>query len=121
MKNLLKIVLLICGTWLLSYNIDWRLSFLFPFIMILLVPHRDFRVDGIVGFISVFLVWLTASLIIDGGNDSILSSQLAHLFGLANGPTLVVISGLLGGILGGLGALSGHFLNKSLQKTNDYG
>lgn len=119
MKNLLKIVFLICGVWLLSFNIDWRLSFLLPFILFLLAPHRSVWVDATVGFISVFLVWLTASLIVDGGNNSLLSNRLADLFGLPNGPTLVVISGFLGGILGGLGALSGHFLNKSLLTTND--
>ncbi len=119
MKNLLKLVLLICGSWLFSFNIDWRFSYLLPFILILFVPHRRLWVDFVLGFISIFLVWLTASLIIDGGNNSILSSRLAHLFGLANGPTLVVFSGILGGVLGGMGAVTGHFLNYSLRKTND--
>src|SRR5690606_18574619 len=116
----LKIVVLICGTWLLSYNIDWRLSFVFPLIVVLSVSHQHAVVDGFIGFVSVFLVWLTASLVIDGGNDSILSTRLAHLFGLSHGPTLVVISGVMGGILGGLGSLSGHFLKKSIpNRTKD--
>lgn len=119
MKNLLKIVFLICGTWLLSYNFDWRFSFGLPFLAILVVPHRNPVVDLIVGFVSVFLVWLTASLVIDGGNNSILSTRLAHMFGMAHGPTLVVISGFLGGLMGGLGALSGHFLKKSIIRSND--
>lgn len=119
MNNLLKLVLLICGGWLFSYNIDWRFSYLLPFILVLFVPHRRLAVDLVLGFISIFLVWLTASLIIDGGNNSILSSRLAKIFGIANGPTLVVFSGLLGGILGGMGAITGHFLNNSLRKTND--
>ncbi len=119
MKNLIKIVIIICGTWLWSYYLDWRFSFVWPFLIILLVPHRWAWVDLVVGFFSVFVVWLTAALVIDGGNDSILSSRLAHIFGLPNGPTLVVFCGLLGGILGSLGSLSGHFLNKSLLGTND--
>ena len=119
MKKLLKIVLLICGSWLLSYYMDWRFSYLLPFIFTLFVPNKRVLVDFIIGFISIFVVWLTASLIIDGGNNSILSSRLALLFGLSNGPTLVVFSGLLGGILGGMGALTGHFLNKSLRTQND--
>lgn len=119
MKKLLKIVLLICCSWLLSYYVDWRFSYLLPFIFTLFVPNKRGVVDFIIGFISVFVVWLTASLIIDGGNNSILSTRLALLFGIANGPTLVVFSGLLGGALGGLGALTGHFLNKSLQTRND--
>ncbi len=119
MNNLLKIILLICGTWLLSYNFDWRFSFILPFLVILAVAHRNPIVDLIIGFVSVFLVWLTASLIIDGGNKSILSTRLAHMFGMAHGATLVVISGFLGGVIGGLGALSGHFLKKSITRSND--
>ena len=75
--------------------------------------------DLVVGFISISLVWLTAALIIDGGNNSVLSSRLAGLFGLSNGPTLVVFAGVLGGILGGMGAVTGHFLYKSLKTQND--
>lgn len=119
MKNLLKIVSLICGTWLLSYYFDWRFSFLWPFVITLLVPHRRSWIDLIIGFGSVFVVWLTASLIIDGGNSGILSTRLALLFGLGNGPNLVVFSGVLGGLLGGMGVLCGHFLNKSLLSPND--
>ncbi len=119
MKKLLKIVLLICGGWLLSYYLDWRFSYLLPFTFTLFLPNKNTLVDLFIGFISIFVVWLTASLIIDGGNNSILSSRLALLFGLSNGPTLVVFSGLLGGILGGMGALTGHFLNKSLRTQND--
>ncbi|MBY5959751.1 hypothetical protein KUV50_16475 [Membranicola marinus] len=119
MNNLLKLVLLICGSWLFAFNVDWRFSYLLPFILILFVPHKKLLVDLTLGFISIFLVWLTAALIIDGGNNSILSTRLAKIFGLANGPTLVVFSGILGGFIGGLGAVTGHFLHNSLQKTND--
>lgn len=115
MKTLLKIVLLICISWLLAYNLDWRFSLLMPFIVIVFVPHRYVLIDLMVGVVSIFLVWVTAALIIDGGNNSILSSRLAGLFGLPNGPTLVMVTGALGGILGGMGALTGHFLHKSFQ------
>ena len=103
----------------MSYNVDWRFSFLLPFILILLVPHPRMAIDLLVGFVSISLVWLTAALIIDGGNNSVLSSRMAGLFGISNGPTLVVLSGILGGILGGMGAITGHFLYKSLRTTND--
>ena len=119
MKNLIKIVILICGTWLCSYYFDWRFSFLWPFLIILLVPHRWSWVDLIIGFFSVFVVWLTAALVIDGGNSGILSARLAQLFSLPNGPALVISCGVLGGILGALGGITGHFLNKSLTATND--
>ncbi len=118
MKNLLKIVILICGTWLWSYYFDWRFSFIWSFVVMLLVPSRWSWVDLAIGIFSGSVVWLTAALVIDGGNGGILSTRLAEIFGLPNGPTLVIMCGLVGGILTGLGALCGHFLNNSLLIPN---
>jgi len=48
------------------------------------------------GFISVFLLWGIASFQIDAGNESILSTRMAEIFG-AN---MILVTGLLGGLLG---------------------
>ncbi len=71
--------------------------------------------EAIISFVTIAIVWLTAALITDTGNGGILSSRIAQLFGLANGKTLVIFAGILGGIIGLLGGLSGHFLQKSIH------
>ncbi|MFK8006676.1 MAG: hypothetical protein AB8H03_09905 [Saprospiraceae bacterium] len=55
------------------------------------------------GFIGVFFLWGIAAFQIDAGNESILSTRMAEIFG-AN---MIIVTALLGGILGGMGALTG--------------
>jgi hypothetical protein len=55
------------------------------------------------GFIGVFLLWGIAAFQIDVGNESILSTRMAEIFG-AN---MIMATALLGGLVGGMGALTG--------------
>lgn len=113
MKTLLKLVILVCGCWILSYYGDWKFSLIFPFVISLLFPHRSIWRETGIAFFAVFLVWISAAIIIDGGNNGILSNRLAGVFGLLHGSTIVIITGLLGGILGFVGGFTGHYFRKS--------
>jgi len=55
------------------------------------------------GFIGVFLLWGIAAFQMDAGNESILSSRMAEIFGT----NMLLATSLLGGLLGGMGALTG--------------
>ena len=55
------------------------------------------------GFIGVFLLWGIAAYQMDVGNESILSTRIGEIFG-AN---MVLATALLGGLAGGMGALTG--------------
>ena len=55
------------------------------------------------GFLGVFFLWGIASFQIDSGNGSILSARMGEIFG-AN---MIMVTALLGGLLGGMGALTG--------------
>ena len=55
------------------------------------------------GFIGVFLLWGIAAFQMDAGNESILSTRMAEIFG-AN---MILVTALTGGLLGGMGALTG--------------
>jgi hypothetical protein len=55
------------------------------------------------GFIGVFLLWGIAAFQMDAGNESILSTRMAEIFG-AN---MIMVTALLGGLVGGMGALTG--------------
>lgn len=112
MKTLLKLVILVCGCWVLSYYIDWKFSLIFPFILSLLFPNRWVLWEFALSFIGVFLVWMTAAIIIDGGNNGILSGRLAGIFGFPNGSSIVIWTGILGGVLGASGGVTGYYLNR---------
>lgn len=55
------------------------------------------------GFVGVFLLWGIAAFQLDLANESILSTRMADIFG----GNMVLITALLGGLLGGMGAMTG--------------
>lgn len=55
------------------------------------------------GFVGVFLLWGVAAYQIDIGNESILSTRMEEIFG----GNMIILTALLGGLLGGMGALTG--------------
>ena len=61
------------------------------------------------GFLAGFLLWGGLSFFYNWSNDGILSARIGALFqGIGSG-TLILITGLIGGLLAGLSVLSGHF------------
>ncbi|MEN0016600.1 MAG: hypothetical protein AAF706_03225 [Bacteroidota bacterium] len=69
------------------------------------------------GFTGIGLVWMTVSAVIDVRTHSILSAKIAPLLGLPNPMLLVLLTGFIGGVLGGLGAVSGYQLRRLLRSN----
>lgn len=69
------------------------------------------------GFLGMFLSWGGLSWWIDWQNAHILSRQIAQLFPLqGSSASLILITGLLGGLISGLAALSGAYLRASKKE-----
>jgi hypothetical protein len=62
------------------------------------------------GFLGIGGLWLITAAWIDYQNASLLSEKLIDLFYLPHPLLLVVATGLVGGVAGGLGALSGCYV-----------
>lgn len=60
------------------------------------------------GFIAIFLLWTSWSLVIYFQGGDILAERLATLFSLPSGWMTVVVSGLIGGLASGFGALTAN-------------
>ena len=66
------------------------------------------------GFLAVFILWGGMALVIDHANENILSSRIAVLFPLkGNYVILFLLTGLIGGLVAGFGALSGALVRKN--------
>jgi uncharacterized membrane protein YeaQ/YmgE (transglycosylase-associated protein family) len=61
------------------------------------------------------MLWGGAALFIYFMNDAILARRLANLMGLPYGFLMVIITGIIGGVIGGLSALSANYLSKMLN------
>ncbi len=66
------------------------------------------------GFTAISLLWMVQATIIDISTKAILSTKIAAMLGLKSIMILILITGFVGGILGGLGAASGQCLRNLL-------
>jgi hypothetical protein len=112
----MKFIISIILTGLLAFVIDlylpwWGIA-IAAFLVAALI-HQQPRFSYLSGFFGIFLLWFLLSWLIDLKNESILSQKIAVLLPLGGSAfLLMLVTALIGGIVGGLGALSGSFLRR---------
>jgi len=75
-------------------------------------------VAALTGFVGVFLVWVTHAAWIDHANQGLLSHRIAMLLPLqGNTVLLILITGTVGGLVGGLSALSGALFRNQEKES----
>lgn len=78
------------------------------------VPSRAFAA----GFLGMFLAWGGLAWWIDWQNASILSKQIASIFPLqGSSAALLMLTSIIGGLLGGVTAITGSYLRMSKNKS----
>lgn len=111
MKFILKVVLIAGLSYLAELFLPWWSVVICAFLVGLILPTKGFN-DFLSGFLGVGLLWLIFAWSIDMDTDSVLTSQVAPLLGVNNALVVVALTGLLGGIAGGFGTLSGSQLRR---------
>lgn len=66
------------------------------------------------GFLAVGLGWVLVAGLLWSLTHSLLPGRVATLLGLPNGAILLVLSGVLSGLLGGLATVTGWWLRRAL-------
>jgi len=67
------------------------------------------------GFLGIALMWGIHAFLINQANDGLLASKIGELLGGLSSGLVVLISAALGGLIGGLGAMTGS-LGRGLIK-----
>lgn len=67
------------------------------------------------GFGAVFIVWTLLALFKSIPNDNMLAKRVAQLFQLPNWILILLITALIGGLAGGMSALSGVLVKKAFK------
>ncbi len=69
------------------------------------------------GFLGIFLLWALVAFWIDVKNESVLSHKVAQLFPLGGSSLLLIlVTALVGALVGGFAALAGSSLRPVRQK-----
>ena len=65
------------------------------------------------GFLGIFILWLVLAWWIDIKNQHVLSNKVAEIFPLGGSSfLLILVTALIGGLVGGLAAMSGSYLRR---------
>ena len=104
---LIGLLSLICGLFL-----PWWTIAVAAFIVSALIPQKPVNAF-FAGFLALFLLWGLLAFVIDSYNENILSTRVAELLYLQGSSiALVIVTALIGGLVGGGGSLTASFLKK---------
>lgn len=109
----IKIVLILFFGWLLGMILPWWSIALVCFVVVF-INGGSVMQNFLAGFLGIFILWFVHALIIDIQNQSILSKQIAELFTLPNTILLILITALVGGIVGGISSITGSLFRELL-------
>ncbi len=123
----IKIFSILVLSFLCTLFLPWYFPFIICFAIGLILSNLSGN-NFIAGSIGVGLFWLIYILYLDFGNQHVLSQKIAQLFsenlGTAISSTLlVIVSTILGALLGGLSSMAGAMImddgtQKRMRKAN---
>jgi hypothetical protein len=115
MKFLASLILIVALSYLGGLFLDWWSVALAAFLVALVMPLSAAK-GFLYGFISVFLLWMALAFFQDVRNDHILANRVSMIFLQMRSPIMIgVISSVIGGLVAGLGGLTGSLLRKALR------
>ena len=123
MKFISALILTVLLSFIAGLFLPWWSIAIAAFVAALLIYQRSWKAF-LAGFIGLLLLWGGLAFWIDLENESILSARIGELMGIGNNPILlIVITGIIGGLVGGFAAMSGSFLrgNKLTAAKNKSG
>jgi hypothetical protein len=116
----MRVFTLILATMLFGYAahlwLPWWIIAVVAMIISAAIGIRPW-ISFLTGFLAGFILWAMMALFMHQIGDKLLASRMAMLLGNTPVPALFGITGLLGGILSGLGALTGS-LGRNILKTS---
>lgn len=119
MKFIIRIIVIALFSHLALLFLPWWSIVIVAFTVGALLTSNSINAF-IAGILGVGLLWFGMALYINFSLDSLLPERVAALFQIESPILLAAITGLLGGIIGGLAALSGSYFRKLFEKDSKY-
>jgi hypothetical protein len=113
MKLIVSILLIALLGFVAGLHLPWWGIAVAAALVNVLLPLRP-GLAFLSGFIGIFLLWGVLSWGIDSANGSILSQRIAQILPLGGSSVLLIlVTALVGGLVGGMAALSGSYLKRA--------
>ena len=82
-------------------------------LVIILIPQKPLSAF-LAGFVALFLLWSAMAVYISMKNENILAHKVSLIILKLNSPiSLFLLTGIIGALIAGFGALAGSFLRKA--------
>ncbi len=100
---------------LLSFSPWW--GFAVTSLLVAVLVHQKAGKAFLAGYTGVFLLWVGLAWWMDMKNNGVLSAKIANVLPLGgNAIYLILITGVVGGLVAGLAAMSGSFLRTTKSR-----
>ena len=110
MKFVTSFLLILLFSFLTCLYFPWWSIAIVAFIIAILTPQRP-GASFVSGFVALFLLWGFLSYWISANNEHILAHRISLLILKNDSPfLLIIITALIGALVGGLAALTGSFI-----------
>jgi len=117
MRLVISIILTACIAGIAEWYAPWWAAALVAGI-VGLYQHSTAKAF-LVGFCGIALLWLCVALWRDIPNEHLLSGRMSQLFKLPSGIWFILVTTILGGIVGGLSAWSSAHLKRLLHSKQE--
>ena len=118
LKVLLKIGFTLILAFLFQTVFPWWSIVIASFLISLIISTKGLS-SFIAGFLGIAILWFFSATIIDIKTGSILTERIAAIFSLPNTWLLILITTLIGGLVGGFGALTGSYLRNLIMPVDN--
>jgi hypothetical protein len=93
-------------------------SFVFCAFIIAFIVSLKSGAAFLSGFVGVFVLWFILCFKIDSANQHLLATKVANILPLNGSPVmLIILSAFIGGLLGGMSALSGSLAANAFKRA----
>ncbi|OCX51314.1 hypothetical protein BEL04_14880 [Mucilaginibacter sp. PPCGB 2223] len=112
---MLFFIILIAGL-IASFVLPWWVVAIISFLAALLIAKSSAHAFWS-AFAAIFIVWVAMALFKSVPNNHILATRMAHVFPLGgHWLILLLITGIIGGLVAGMAAMSAHLIRRAAGK-----
>jgi hypothetical protein len=117
MKFFISTILIAALSFAACLFLPWWVIAIAGFVVAFAIPQKN-GLAFLSGFIALFILWAGMSIYMSNANGNLLVHKMSMLFLKADNPTaLFLLTGFIGGLVAGLGSLSGRLLKKMVVKS----